>query len=98
MEELWELFLAVMGQSSSEQETLDAGGDNEDNKDGGEDNAGTGVSPSGSTRLVTPELSTPALREMGLVEQMEEEAREAGLGGWFNGMDQGTRELEWAQL
>ena len=30
---------------------------------------------------------TPALRERGLVEQMEEEVREAGLGGWFNGMD-----------
>ena len=51
------------------------------------------VSPLGSMR---PEM--PALRERGLVEQMEE-AREAGLGGWFNGMDQGLpRELEWAQL
>ena len=32
--------------------------------------------------------STPAPRERGLIEQMEEEAREAGLGGWFNRMDQ----------
>ena len=27
-----------------------------------------------------------------MVEQMEEEVREADLGGWFNGMDQGLPE------
>ena len=31
--------------------------------------------------------ATPAPRERGLIEQMEE-VREAGLGGWFNGEDQ----------
>ena len=41
---------------------------------------------------------TPAPREMGLVEQMEEEAREAGLGvvQWDGPSIIG--ELEWAQL
>ena len=82
LKELGELFLVVMGQSLSEQGTSDAGGDDEDNQDGGEGSGGAGVSPLGSMR---PE--TPALRERGLVEQMEE-VREAGLGGWFNGMDQ----------
>ena len=81
--ELGELFLAAMGQSLLEQGTSDAGGDNKDNQDGGEGSGGTGAFPLGSTRP-----GTPALREEGLVVQMEREAREAGLGGWFNGMDQ----------
>ena len=81
------MFLAVMGQNSSEQGMLDAGGNDEDDQDGGEDNVGVGVSLLGNMRL-----ETPALRERGLVEKMEEEVREAGLGGWFNGMDQGLLE------
>ena len=85
--ELGELFLAVMGQSSLEQGMLDAGGNDKDDQDGGEGSGDAGASPSESMRL-----ETPALRERGLVEQMEEEAREAGLGGWFNGMDQGLLE------
>ena len=60
----------------------DPNSNNEDNQDGREGSGGTSVSQLGSLRL-----ETPALRERGLVEQMEE-AREAGLGGWFNGMDQ----------
>ena len=74
--ELGELFLAVMDQSLSDQGTSDAGGDDGDDQDGGEDSGDVGASPSGSTRL-----ETPALRKVGLVEQMESEAREAGLGG-----------------
>ena len=87
MTELGELFLVVIGQSSLEQGTSDAGGNNEDDQDRGEGSGGVGVSLLGSMR---PE--TPAPRKRGLVEQMEEEAREAGLGGWFNGMDQGLLE------
>ena len=86
MEELGELFLAAIGQSSLEAGTWESGRDNKDNQDGGEGSGGAGASPSGSMRL-----ETPAPRERGLVEQMEE-AREAGLGGWFNGMDQGLPE------
>ena len=59
-----------------DQGTLDADGDNKDDKDGGEGSRGAGAFPLGSTRL-----ETPALREEGLVAQMEKEAREAGLGG-----------------
>ena len=70
------MFLAAMGQSSSEQGTLDAGGDNGDNQDGGVGSGGTGASLLGNTRP-----PTPSLRERGLVEQMEEEVREAGLRG-----------------
>ena len=79
---LGELFLVAMGQSSLEQGMLDAGGNNKDNQDEGKGSRGIGVSLLGSMRS-----ETPALRERGLVEQMEEEVREAGLGGWFNGMD-----------
>ena len=82
----WELFLAAMGQNSSGQGTLDAGGNNEDDQGGEGDNVDTGVSPSENTRL-----PTSAPRERGLAEQMEE-VREAGLGGRFNRMDQGLLE------
>ena len=61
--ELGELFLVVMGQSSLEQGTSNAGGNDKDAQDGGEGNRGAGVSPSESMR---PE--TPALWERGLVE------------------------------
>ena len=43
------------------------------------DNADTGVSPQESMRR-----DSPMLREEGLIAQMEREAEEAGLGGWFN--------------
>ena len=65
----------------------ESGGNNEDNQGGDRDNRGAGVSPSGNMRL-----STSALRERGLIRQMEEKVREVGLGGWFNGMDQGLLE------
>ena len=37
-------------------------------------------------------------REVGLIKQMEREAMEAGLGGWFNGNLEDVGELEWVQL
>ena len=48
----------------------------------GEDSRDTGASMEGSTRV-----ESPMPREFGLVEEMEREARESGLGGWFNGME-----------
>ena len=85
--ELGELFLVVMGQSSSDQGTSDAGGDDKDDQDGGEDNVGAGASQEGSTRG-----DSPLLREGRLILVIEREAEEAGAGGWFNRMDQGILE------
>ena len=47
---------------------------------GDKDNVVGGVSPQESMRW-----DNPMLREEGLIAQMEREATEAGLGGWFNG-------------
>ena len=44
----------MIGQSSSDQGTLDVGGDNEDNQDGGEDNGDAGASLEGSMRVESP--------------------------------------------
>ena len=81
--ELGELFLAAMGQSSSDQGMLDVGGNDEDDQDGGEDNVGAGASQEESMRG-----DSPLLREGGLISAMEREAEEGGAGGWFNRMDQ----------
>ena len=85
--ELGELFLMAMGQSLLDQGTLDAGGNDEDNQDGGEDSRDTGVSLEGSMRV-----ESPLPREGGLIAEMEREVMEAGAGGWFNGMPQGELE------
>ena len=66
--------------SSSEAETSDASGDTPDGQDGGEDNVDSGASPWASMRR-----DSPMPREEGLIAQMEREAEEAGLWGWFNG-------------
>ena len=66
--------------SSSGAEILDASGDGSDDQGGDEDNSGTGVPTEGSMRR-----DSPIPREGGLIEEMEREAMEAGLGGWFNG-------------
>ena len=47
--ELGELFLVVVGQSWLDQGTFDAGGDNEDDQDGGEDSRDIGMFLEGST-------------------------------------------------
>ena len=85
--ELGELFLMVMGQSLLDQGMLDAGGDDKDNQDGGEDNVGAGVSTGESMRR-----DNPLPREGGLIAAMERDVEEAGAGRWFNGMDQGVLE------
>ena len=68
---------------------MGSGGDDKEGLDGGEDRGEGGAPIQESTMLLTP-----ALRERGLIEQMEEEAREAGLGGWFNGEEQGNAFVE----
>ena len=60
--------------------TSGASGDSPDDQGGDKDNADAGVSPQESMRW-----DSPMLREEGLIAQMEREAEEAGLGGWFNG-------------
>ena len=67
----------------SDQGTLDVGGNNKDNQDGGEDSGDAGASLGGSMRV-----ESPVPREVGLVVEMERDVREASLRGWFNGMDQ----------
>ena len=54
-------------------------GDGSDDQDGGEDSVDAGESTGEMRR------DSPMLRETGLIEEMEREATEAGLGGWFNG-------------
>ena len=66
--------------SSSEAKTSGASGDGLGIQDGGEVNQDGGVSPQGSMRQ-----DSPMPREEGLIAQMEREAMETGLGGWFNG-------------
>ena len=65
---------------SSDQGTLDAFGRGRGVQDGGEDNVDNGVSPQESMRQDSP---MPPM--YGLIRQMEREAEEAGLGGWYNG-------------
>ena len=71
------------GLDSSEAGTLDVSGDDQDNQSGDAGSGGTGVSLEGSMRV-----ESPMLREGGLIMEMEREAMEAGVGGWFNGVDQ----------
>ena len=66
--------------SSSEARTSGASGDSLDDQGGDEANVVDGVSPQESMRR-----DSPMPREEGLIAQMEREAEEAGLGGWFNG-------------
>ena len=71
----------VAGSSSSlEVETSGVSGDSPVIQDGGEVNEDVGASLQESMRW-----DSPMLREEGLIAQMEREAEEAGLGGWFNG-------------
>ena len=59
--------------------TLGVSGNGPDDQDGDEDNEGGGASLRESMRR-----DSPMPREEGLITEMEREAREAGLGGWFN--------------
>ena len=66
--------------SSLEAETLGASSDNWGDQDGGVGSGGAGASLEGSIRV-----GSLMLREGGLIAEMEQEAMEAGVGGWFNG-------------
>ena len=66
--------------SSLEVRTSGVSGDGPDNQDGDVANEVVGASPWESMRR-----DSPIPREEGLIAQMEREATEAGLGGWFNG-------------
>ena len=70
-----------------EAETSDASGDDSGIQGSGEDNMDVGVSTEGSMGV-----RSPFPREVGLIEQMEREATEAGLGGWFNRNPEGILE------
>ena len=65
---------------SLEAGTSGASGGEPDNQGGDVASGDVGVSAGESMRE-----DSLMLRETGLIAQMEEEAREAGLGGWFNG-------------
>ena len=66
--------------SSSEAGTSGASGDSLDDQDGDKDNMDTGASMEESMRR-----DSPMPQEGGLIVEMEREAMEAGLGGWYNG-------------
>ena len=66
--------------SLSEAETSDASGDGPDDQDGDADNVDAGASMEESMRR-----DSLMPREGGLIAEMEREAMEAGLGGWYNG-------------
>ena len=70
---------------------LGSGGDDEEGSDGGEDRGEAGASIWESSRP-----STPALREGGLIKQMEEESAKMGFGGWFNREDQSGLPESWS--
>ena len=69
----------LMDTSSSGSGGLAASGGDGDNQDGGMDNVDAGE----STGLMRRDSLMP--RETGLIAEMEQEAMEAGAGGWFNG-------------
>ena len=66
--------------SSLEAETSGASGEDWGDQGGDVDSGVAGVSAEGSTRV-----GSLMPREGGLIAEMEREAMEAGLGGWFNG-------------
>ena len=71
----------MTGSSSSlEVRTSGVSGDGPDDQGGDEDNMGAGVPTEDSLRR-----DSLMPREGGLIAEMEKEAEEAGLGGWFNG-------------
>ena len=65
--------------NSSEAKMSGASGDGPDDQGGDEDNVGAGASMEESMRR-----DSPMPWEGGLIAEMEREAMEAGLGGWFN--------------
>ena len=72
--------LESLMEEEREEGTMGASGDGPDDQGGDKDNTVPGASHPESTR---GDSLMP--REEGLIAQMEREAEEAGLGGWFNG-------------
>ena len=64
---------------SSDSKGSDASGDDQD----GQVSAGIGLVAGALAEVMRRD--SPMLRETGLIAEMEREAEEAGLGGWFNG-------------
>ena len=64
--------------SSSGSRGSAASGDNQDDQGGDADSKDVGLS-------TEERRDSPMLRETGLIKEMEREAMEAGIGGWFNG-------------
>ena len=96
LEELGELFLVAMGQSSSEAGTWESGGDDEDNQAGGEGSGGAGVS-------IGEYEAADQTGYSGAKEAWSDQGDGGGEGGWAWGMVQQdgpgvTGELEWARL
>ena len=74
--------------SSLEAGTLGVSGDGLDDQGGDEDNMDTGASTEESMRR-----NSLMLKDGGLIAEMEREAEEAGLGGWFNGNPEDVPEI-----
>ena len=53
--------------------------------EGSVDRASAGIGQVAGALVEVMRRDSPMLRETGLIEEMEREAEEAGLGGWFNG-------------
>ena len=81
---LHKLRIAYCRRTESDPGMLGSGGDDKDGSDGGEDRGEGGAPIQESTRPLTPPP-----RERGLIKQMEEEVREAGLGGGSTGKHRG---------
>ena len=80
MEEEREEEETTESSSSSEVGTSGVSGNSPVDQGGDKANKVSGASPQESMRP-----DSPMPREEGLITQMEREAEEAGLGGWFNG-------------
>ena len=74
MEGLWEETSESLGSGGS-----DASGDGQDNR------VSEGVGLVAGALAEVMRRDSPMPRETGLIEEMEREVEEAGLGGWFNG-------------
>ena len=70
---------SLMEEEEEDSEGLDASGDDQD------DQVGEGIGLVAGALAEVMRRDSPMPRETGLIVEMEREAEEAGLGGWFNG-------------
>ena len=90
---LGQVGLVVMGflegrmEGLLEEETLGSSGSGESGASGDDQDAlvGEGIGLVAGALAEVMRRDSPMPRETGLIEEMEREAEEAGLGGWFNG-------------